>query len=96
MRINELCRESHRIAVEKGFWDRPLEFGTRIALIHREVSEALEEHRCGNEEKVGEEMADAVIRIADLCYAEGIDLEDEIARKTAYNKTRSRLHGKNY
>ena len=39
------------------------------------------------------ELADAVIRILDLCEVLGIDLEQAIADKHAYNATRPHLHG---
>lgn len=40
-----------------------------------------------------DELADAVIRIADLCGKMGIDLERHIELKMAYNKTRGYKHG---
>lgn len=43
-----------------------------------------------------DEMADAVIRIFDMCEGMGIDLEKHIKYKMQYNKTREKLHGKNY
>ena len=45
---------------------------------------------------VEDELADAVIRIADLCGALDIDLEAHIKLKMAYNSTRRALHGKRY
>lgn len=41
----------------------------------------------------GVELADAVIRIMDLCGRLGIDLEDCIQRKADYNRTRPARHG---
>lgn len=43
--INELCKEAYENAKSKGFHDKPVEMGTRLALIHGEVSEALEADR---------------------------------------------------
>ena len=45
---------------------------------------------------VEDELADAVIRIADLAGYLGIDLEAHIKAKMKYNKKRPRLHGKAY
>jgi NTP pyrophosphatase (non-canonical NTP hydrolase) len=44
-------------------------------------------------EGFGTELADAVIRIFDLCGALGIDLEARIAEKHDYNATREVRHG---
>lgn len=106
MTISELVSRAHDNAVRHGFWDGPPEFGTSIALIHSELSEALEEHRKGNgylyygndgkPEGIAAELADAVIRIADLCGYMGIDLESVISEKMKYNESRPYRHGKNY
>jgi len=39
------------------------------------------------------ELADAVLRIFNLCSHFDLPLEDAIARKAVYNKTRSYKHG---
>lgn len=39
------------------------------------------------------ELADATIRILDICESQGWDLENAIRIKHAYNKTRPYLHG---
>ena len=49
MNITELVGRAHDNAVKHGFWDPPLDFGTAIALIHSELSEALEEERAGRD-----------------------------------------------
>ena len=48
MEIKTLVAKAHENAVKHGFWEPPLPFGTAIALIHSELSEALEEERNGN------------------------------------------------
>ena len=45
--LNELAKEITQIANEHGWFDKDREFGTTIALMHSELSEALEHHRNG-------------------------------------------------
>ena len=67
----------------------------KIALIHSEVSEATEGVRKGlnddhlsNRPMVEVELADAIIRILDLCGHEGWDIEGAVFEKLEYNKKR--------
>lgn len=67
----------------------------KLALIHSEVSEALEGHRKGlmddklpKRQMVEVELADAVIRICDLAGAMGLDLGGAISEKLAFNAVR--------
>ena len=43
-----------------------------------------------------DEIADAIIRLLDICGYFGIDIDRHIQLKLAYNKTRGYKHGKNY
>lgn len=43
-----------------------------------------------------DEIADAVIRLADMCGGMGIDLDFHIRAKMLYNEKRERLHGKKF
>lgn len=45
--LNTLCREAHENSKSKGFYDEPKNIGEMLALIHSEVSEALEADRKG-------------------------------------------------
>src|SRR3990172_10627417 len=101
MTITELQKEIHDTANSKGWWDAPRNIGELIALCHSELSEALEEIRSGSNpvhidyeiesrKPIGFpiELADVVIRILDIAGGLGIDLEQAMHVKMAYNKTR--------
>lgn len=107
--LNMLRDEVHQNAVNKGWWDKPREFGTLCALIHSEVSEALEEHRNGKDENMSyvsfdnngiekiegipSELADIIIRVLDICGFHDIDIELIIRKKMKYNASREHKHG---
>lgn len=96
MGINEMVRRAHENAQVHGFYDNPPELGTMIALVHSELSEALEALRNKDNKNFAVELADTVIRIADLCGYCDIDLEATIEEKMKYNETRPYKHGKKF
>ena len=99
-----LQKDIHRNAKTKGFWDGQINVGEKLALIHAEISEALEAYRRNNppDDKLPEynsatvELADAVIRIMDLAGGMDMDLAGAIVAKVEYNKGRPRKHGKEF
>jgi NTP pyrophosphatase (non-canonical NTP hydrolase) len=105
MHIRELQQQCYDLAKEKGWVDEtnPVPVPEQVALICSEACEALEswrEHQPtswtgekGKPEGLASEYADVVIRIGHYAQANGFDLEEEIIRKLAYNKTRPHRHG---
>lgn len=94
MTIEELVREAHMTAVDKGWWIIPRSNLEVYALVHAELSEATEYYRRGNnQDKQLEELADVIIRIADFCGHKQWDLAAALKMKMAFNKKRSFRHG---
>lgn len=108
--LNSLARKCHQIAVSHGFWDHHMievsggegvienksMWPEKIALIHSEASEMLDALRDGNEDALGEECADLLIRLLDFTDARNIDLDYHVDRKMAKNIDRPRLHGREF
>lgn len=95
--INRLIEQCHNIAKVKGWWEQERNDGELIALMHSELSEALEAMRNhGTKDNIAEELADCCIRIFDYCGAKEIDLEGTLVKKIKYNKTRPYRHGKKF
>lgn len=96
--INALSNECHSIAADHGFWDGayvdPIQFKlARMALIHSEVSEAVEAIR-KDDDQVIEELADICIRVFDYCGGYNLDLGSAILSKMETNRNRPHMHGK--
>lgn len=92
--LNELAELCHSIAVEKGFWEKERNIGEALMLVVTELAEAMEGYRHQDDDNFREELADAFIRLLDLCGGLNIDIENEIYKKSMINKKRPHKHGK--
>jgi len=98
--FDKVARMVNDIAREKGWWDKERNDGEAIALMHSELSEALEAMRKDlMSEKiqgytgVEEELADVIIRIMDFAVGRNLDVSRAIIEKIEFNKGRERMHG---
>ena len=66
----------------------------KLMLVTSEIGEASEAVRKNDIDNFEEELADAVIRIFDICGTMDIDLEAEISLKMKINEQRPIRHGK--
>lgn len=90
--LDDFMDEVYRVNKANGWYDQERTFGDGIALIHSEVSEALEAYR-KNTGTVGEELADVFIRLLDMCHRLDVDLYSEYEKKMEINKKRGYRHG---
>lgn len=101
--LEHLVRKCHGQAKAAGWWtdletgeSKQRNFGEMVALIHSELSEALEADRKGLMDEhvpqftgVEVELADALIRIFDLAGSLNLNLGEAFVAKMNYNRERS-------
>jgi len=84
--LNQKMLEVRALADGKGFSSDPVRIWEMLALIHTEVSEATDAYKKGEPlEHIGEELADAIIRILHLMSALDLDAEKLFQEKMQRN-----------
>lgn len=94
---------AHQTATDAGWYRNPQtgepverNFGEVVALMHSELSEALEAHRkdlrddkLPSRSGIEVEFADCIIRILDTAAAMGLDVPGALIEKNRYNRMRA-------
>ena len=98
--LNEFCALVHQL--NQRWWHDPAtgerlnrNVGEMLMLVVSEIAEAMEGHRKGlmddklpHRKMIEVELADAVIRIFDICGGLGMNLHDAVVEKLQYNQAR--------
>lgn len=102
--FNDMQGRVYATAGEHGWYDADapaFNDGEKIALMHSELSEALDALRHGNPPSdhipefsgVEEELADTIIRIMDYAQHKGLRVAEALIAKAAFNDARPYRHG---
>lgn len=100
MTLNELSKIIREVNYENGWkpveladWAVSHKIPAVLALIHSEVSEALEAFRVNDLENFKEELADVLIRVLDCAGGLTHDFDAVVQAKIEKNRTRGFRHG---
>jgi NTP pyrophosphatase (non-canonical NTP hydrolase) len=100
---NGMVQKAYNIAREHGWWpeNEPVNHGEQLALMHSELSEALEFLRHGNGPSdhipkfsgLEEELADVIIRIMSYSGRCNLHVAEAVVDKMKFNEGRQFKHG---
>jgi hypothetical protein len=92
IRSPQVADELRRIAKRHG----EMAVTMKLALVHTEISEAVEGQRDGDEDNVNDELAGAMIRLLELAHARKAPIGDILLREMARNEQREHRHGRRF
>ena len=98
-----IAEKVHRLSAEQGFWrdGTKRNFGEMMALLHSEISEAVECARLGDppDKNIGDfsgievQLADVLGILMDAEEGFGLNIAEALLRKMEFNKSRGYMHG---